>query len=259
MIFHIIFPFPPGESPVPPPSTVSSSALSTSAVAPPPQPKPGSSSQQDRKVPPPIGTERLARIRQTGSVNPPLLTTSYTASVGQGGIWSFGVGSASGKTKKFPVIVEKHHCLHTSLGDIANHLSCLGTEAMSGWSQPLMSSHMMHPQLQAEQSAFSQHQPMEQDDTGIANPANNYHQPQHLPNSYMDFPKVTQSHRSLDDKPFLHFWRLILLITHNCLFRGCPCQCMEEPCCPLILPWQRGQGGQFTMVCMPATQHGAPS
>uniref|UniRef100_A0A7N6A1S8 K Homology domain-containing protein n=1 Tax=Anabas testudineus TaxID=64144 RepID=A0A7N6A1S8_ANATE len=146
-----------GESPVPPPSTVSSSPLSTSAVAPPPQPKPDSSSQQDRKVPPPIGTERLARIRQTGSVNPPLLTTSYTASVGQGGIWSFGVGSAS--------------------------------EAMSGWSQPLMGSHMMHPQLQAEQSAFSQHQPMEQDDTGIANPANNYHQPQHLPNSYMDFPK----------------------------------------------------------------------
>uniref|UniRef100_A0A3Q2FVZ2 Ankyrin repeat and KH domain containing 1 n=1 Tax=Cyprinodon variegatus TaxID=28743 RepID=A0A3Q2FVZ2_CYPVA len=146
-----------GESPVPPPPTVSSTALSTSAMAPPPQPKQGSSSQQDRKVPPPIGTERLARIRQTGSVNPSLLTTSYTASVGQGGIWSFGVGSAS--------------------------------EAMSGWSQPLMNSHMMHPQLQAEQSAFSQHQPMEQDDTGIANPANSYHQPQHLPNSYMDFQK----------------------------------------------------------------------
>lgn len=88
-----------GESPIPPPSTVSSSPLSTSAVAPPPQPKPDSTSQQDRKVPQPIGTERLARIRQTGSVNPPLLTTSYTASVGQGGIWSFGVGSASGKSK----------------------------------------------------------------------------------------------------------------------------------------------------------------
>lgn len=148
-----------GDAPVPPPATVSSSALSTSAVAPPPpQPKPGSTSQQDRKVPPPIGTERLARIRQTGSVNAPLLTTNYTASVGQGGIWSFGVGSAS--------------------------------EAMSGWSQPLMNSHMMHPQLQAEQSAFSQHQPMEQDDTGIANPANNFHQPQHMPNSYIpDFPK----------------------------------------------------------------------
>ena len=97
---------PLGESPVPPPSTVSSSALSTSAVAPPPQPKQGSSSQQDRKVPPPIGTERLARIRQTGSVNPPLLTTSYTASVGQGGIWSFGVGSASGRsTFCFPFCV----------------------------------------------------------------------------------------------------------------------------------------------------------
>lgn len=67
-----------------------------------------------------------------------------------------------------------------------------GAEAMSGWSQPLMSSHMMHPQLQVEQSAFSQHQPMEQDDTGIANPANNYHQPQHLPNNYMDFQKVTE-------------------------------------------------------------------
>lgn len=68
---------------------------------------------------------------------------------------------------------------------------------MSGWSQPLMNSHMMHPQMHAEQSAFSQHQPMEQDDTGIANPANNYHQPQHLPNSYMDFPKVTQSNSSV--------------------------------------------------------------
>ncbi|MEQ2193563.1 hypothetical protein XENOCAPTIV_003796 [Xenoophorus captivus] len=141
------------------------------AVASPPQPKPGSSSQQDRKVPPPIGTERLARIRQTGSVNPPLLTTSYTASVGQGGIWSFGVGSAS--------------------------------EAMSGWSQPLMSSHMMHPQLQAEQSAFSQHQPMEQDDTGIANPANSYHQPQHLPNNYMDFQKVKHKCDCADNFPLI--------------------------------------------------------
>lgn len=110
LIFHLTISsftvsFLTGESPVPPPSTVSSSALSTSAVAPPSQPKPGSSSQQDRKVPPPIGTERLARIRQTGSVNPPLLTTSYTASVGQGGIWSFGVGSASGKSKfSFPYL-----------------------------------------------------------------------------------------------------------------------------------------------------------
>lgn len=105
----IFFPPKTGESPVPPPSTVSTSALSTSAVAPPLQPKPGSSSQQDRKVPPPIGTERLARIRQTGSVNPPLLTTSYTASVGQGGIWSFGVGGASGKCEAGLSLWELRH------------------------------------------------------------------------------------------------------------------------------------------------------
>lgn len=90
-------------------------------------------------------------------------------------------------------VADHHHC------KLLIPPVCLGTEAMSGWSQPLMSSHMMHPQLQAEQSAFSQHQPMEQDDTGIANPANNYHQPQHLPNSYMDFPKVTQSQSSVDN------------------------------------------------------------
>uniref|UniRef100_A0A8C8DUD5 Ankyrin repeat and KH domain containing 1 n=1 Tax=Oryzias sinensis TaxID=183150 RepID=A0A8C8DUD5_9TELE len=149
--YRVFFYPPPGESLVLPPPTVSSSAM-----VPPPQPKPGNSSQQDRKVPPPIGTERLARIRQTGTVNPPLLPSSYPASVGQGGIWSFGVG-----------------------------------KAMSGWSQPLMGSHMMHPQLQPDQSAFSQHQLMEQDDTGIANPANNYHQPQHLPSNYIDFQKVT--------------------------------------------------------------------
>ncbi|KAL0973831.1 hypothetical protein UPYG_G00211760 [Umbra pygmaea] len=138
----------------PPPSTVSSSGP---AVPPSHQAKQSQgSSQPDRKVPPPIGTERLARIRQT-TVNPPLLQTSYTAPVGQGGIWSFGVGSAS--------------------------------EAMSGWSQPLMGNPMMHPGLQADQS-FSQHQHMEQDDTGMSNPANSYHQ-QHIthPNSYMDFPK----------------------------------------------------------------------
>ncbi|KAL2077246.1 hypothetical protein ACEWY4_026750 [Coilia grayii] len=139
-------------------STVSSGAsspLTASTSAPPLQAKPGSSSHLDRKVPPPIGTERLARIRQTGTVNPPLLTTSYTAPVGQGGIWSFSVGNPS-------------------------------AEPVSGWSQPLMSSHMMHQQAQ-EQAAFSQHQPMEQDDTGIVAPSNTFHQ--QLPNNLMDFPK----------------------------------------------------------------------
>uniref|UniRef100_A0A8C7HUZ4 Ankyrin repeat and KH domain containing 1 n=1 Tax=Oncorhynchus kisutch TaxID=8019 RepID=A0A8C7HUZ4_ONCKI len=114
------------------------------------QAKPSSNSQQDRKVPPPIGTERLARIRQTGSVNHAMLTASYTPPVGQGGIWSFGVGSAS--------------------------------EAMSGWSQPLMGGHVIQ-----QPSGFSQHQAMERDDTGIVNPSNTFHQT--MPTNFMDFPK----------------------------------------------------------------------
>ncbi|XP_035382701.1 ankyrin repeat and KH domain-containing protein 1 isoform X2 [Electrophorus electricus] len=143
------------ESPVPSVSSGASSPLCTSTVTPTLiQAKPSSSSHQDRKVPPPIGTERLARIRQTGSVNHTMLPTSYTPPVGQGGIWSFGVGSAS--------------------------------EAMSGWSQPLMGGPVMHQQL-PEQSAFSQHQAMERDDTGIVAPSNTFHQP--MPTNFMDFPK----------------------------------------------------------------------
>uniref|UniRef100_A0A4W5LX87 Ankyrin repeat and KH domain containing 1 n=1 Tax=Hucho hucho TaxID=62062 RepID=A0A4W5LX87_9TELE len=135
------------ESPV---SSVSSPLCASTVTTALIQAKPSSNSQQDRKVPPPIGTERLARIRQTGSVNHAMLTASYTPPVGQGGIWSFGVGSAS--------------------------------EAMSGWSQPLMGGHVMH-----QQSAFSQHQAMERDDTGTVNPSNTFHQP--MPTNFMDFPK----------------------------------------------------------------------
>uniref|UniRef100_A0AAY4B0I7 K Homology domain-containing protein n=1 Tax=Denticeps clupeoides TaxID=299321 RepID=A0AAY4B0I7_9TELE len=142
------------ESPVPSVSSGASSPHCTSTATPQIQAKPSSSNQQDRKVPQPIGTERLARIRQTGSVNHTMLPTSYTPTVGQGGIWSFGVGSA--------------------------------TEAMSGWSQPLMGGHMM-PQQLPEQSAFSQHQAMERDDTGIVAPSNTFHQP--MPTNFMDFPK----------------------------------------------------------------------
>uniref|UniRef100_A0A672STS4 Ankyrin repeat and KH domain-containing protein 1-like n=1 Tax=Sinocyclocheilus grahami TaxID=75366 RepID=A0A672STS4_SINGR len=143
------------ESPVPSVSSGASSPLCTSTVTPALiQAKPSSSNQQDRKVPPPIGTERLARIRQTGTVNHTMLPTSYTPPVGQGGIWSFGVGSAS--------------------------------ETMSGWSQPLMGGPVMHQQMQ-EPSAFSQHQAMERDDTGIVAPSNTFHQP--LPTNFMDFPK----------------------------------------------------------------------
>lgn len=63
----------------------------------------------------------------------------------------------------------------------------LSTEAMSGWSQPMMGGPVMHQQLQ-EQSAFSQHQAMERDDTGIVAPSNTFHQP--MPTNFMDFPKV---------------------------------------------------------------------
>ncbi|XP_042183036.1 ankyrin repeat and KH domain-containing protein 1-like isoform X3 [Oncorhynchus tshawytscha] len=151
------------ESPVPSVSSGGSSPLCASMVTPALiQAKPSSNSQQDRKVPPPIGTERLARIRQTGSVNHAMLTASYTPPVGQGGIWSFGVGSASVLPSYPP------------------------PEAMSGWSQPLMGGHVMHQQMQ-EQSAFSQHQAMERDDTGIVNPSNTFHQP--MPTNFMDFPK----------------------------------------------------------------------
>ncbi|TRY57576.1 hypothetical protein DNTS_023504 [Danionella cerebrum] len=143
------------ESPVPSVSSGASSPLCTSTVTPALiQAKPSNSNQQDRKVPPPIGTERLARIRQTGSVNHTILPTSYTPPVGQGGIWSFGVGSAA--------------------------------ETMSGWSQPLMGGPVIHQQMQ-EPSAFSQHQVMERDDTGIVAPSNTFHQP--LPTNFMDFPK----------------------------------------------------------------------
>ncbi|CAM4668988.1 unnamed protein product [Leuciscus chuanchicus] len=143
------------ESPVPSVSSGASSPLCTSTVTPALiQAKASSSNQQDRKVPPPIGTERLARIRQTGSVNHTMLPTSYTPPVGQGGIWSFGVGSAS--------------------------------ETMSGWSQPLMGGPVMHQQMQ-EPSAFSQHQAMERDDTGIVAPSNTFHQP--MPTNFMDFQK----------------------------------------------------------------------
>ncbi|XP_029527565.2 ankyrin repeat and KH domain-containing protein 1-like [Oncorhynchus nerka] len=135
------------ESPV---SSVSSPLCASTVTTTLIQAKPSSNSQQDRKVPPPIGTERLARIRQTGSVNHAMLTAGYTPPVGQGGIWSFGVGSAS--------------------------------EAMSGWSQPLMGGHVIQ-----QPSGFSQHQAMERDDTGIVNPSNTFHQP--MPTNFMDFPK----------------------------------------------------------------------
>uniref|UniRef100_A0A8C3CLA5 K Homology domain-containing protein n=1 Tax=Cairina moschata TaxID=8855 RepID=A0A8C3CLA5_CAIMO len=161
-----------GESPIPSVSSGSSSPLSAaSAPSNLGQPKTGNANQ-DRKVPPPIGTERLARIRQGGSVTPTPLGTNFTAPVGHSGIWSFGVNSVSGK------------------------------------STPVMGNHPMHQQL-SDPGTFSQHQPMERDDSGIVAPSNIFHQP--MPNSFVDFSKglpismyggtLIPSHPQLADGP----------------------------------------------------------
>uniref|UniRef100_A0A8C4UYW1 Ankyrin repeat and KH domain-containing protein 1 n=1 Tax=Falco tinnunculus TaxID=100819 RepID=A0A8C4UYW1_FALTI len=159
------------ESPIPSVSSGSSSPLSAaSAPSNLGQPKMGNANQ-DRKVPPPIGTERLARIRQGGSVTPTPLGTNFTAPVGHSGIWSFGVNSVSGKP-------------------------------------PVMGNHPMHQQL-SDPGTFSQHQPMERDDSGIVAPSNIFHQP--MPNSFVDFSKglpismyggtLIPSHPQLADGP----------------------------------------------------------
>uniref|UniRef100_A0A8C8AH93 K Homology domain-containing protein n=1 Tax=Otus sunia TaxID=257818 RepID=A0A8C8AH93_9STRI len=164
--------FSAGESPIPSVSSGSSSPLSAaSAPSNLGQPKTGNANQ-DRKVPPPIGTERLARIRQGGSVTPTPLGTNFTAPVGHSGIWSFGVNSVSGK------------------------------------SGPVMGNHPMHQQL-SDPGTFSQHQPMERDDSGIVAPSNIFHQP--MPNSFVDFSKglpismyggtLIPSHPQLADGP----------------------------------------------------------
>ncbi|KAH0618081.1 hypothetical protein JD844_017061, partial [Phrynosoma platyrhinos] len=143
-----------GESPIPSVSSGSSSPLSAaSAPSAMGQPKSGSTNQ-DRKVPPPIGTERLARIRQGGAVTPTPLGTNFTAPVGHSGIWSFGVNNVS--------------------------------EGLSGWSQPVMGNHPVHQQL-SDPGTFSQHQAMERDDSGIVAPSNIFQQP--MPNSFVDFSK----------------------------------------------------------------------
>ncbi|OXB60325.1 hypothetical protein ASZ78_007924, partial [Callipepla squamata] len=159
----------------PPSQRISTSPVATSVPSILSQPK-TANTNQDRKVPPPIGTERLARIRQGGSVTPTPLGTNFSAPVGHGGIWSFGVNSVS--------------------------------EGLSGWSQPVMGNHPM-PQQLSDPGTFSQHQPMERDDSGIVAPSNIFHQP--MPNSFVDFSKglpismyggtLIPSHPQLADGP----------------------------------------------------------
>uniref|UniRef100_UPI00398E74BF ankyrin repeat and KH domain-containing protein 1 isoform X14 n=1 Tax=Pristiophorus japonicus TaxID=55135 RepID=UPI00398E74BF len=152
---------PTGDSP---PSVSSGASSPLSAASAPPslgQPK-SSNANQDRKVPPPIGTERSARIRQTGSMTPlsTMMGSNLTTPVGQGGIWSFGVSNNSE---------------WVSLSD-----------GISGWSQGVMGGHLMHQSI-SDPASFSQHQTLERDDTGIVAPSNTFHQP--VPSNFMDYNK----------------------------------------------------------------------
>uniref|UniRef100_A0A8C9L6S8 K Homology domain-containing protein n=1 Tax=Pavo cristatus TaxID=9049 RepID=A0A8C9L6S8_PAVCR len=77
------------------------------------------------------------------------------------------------------------------------------SEGLSGWSQPVMGNHPMHQQL-SDPGTFSQHQPMERDDSGIVAPSNIFHQP--MPNSFglpisMYGGTLIPSHPQLADGP----------------------------------------------------------
>ncbi|XP_012660810.1 ankyrin repeat domain-containing protein 17 isoform X5 [Otolemur garnettii] len=110
---------------------------------------------QDRKVPVPIGTERSARIRQTGTSAPSVIGSNLSTSVGHSGIWSFeGIG---------------------------------GNQDKVDWCNPGMGNPMIHRPM-SDPGVFSQHQAMERDSTGIVTPSATFHQ--HVPAGYMDFPKV---------------------------------------------------------------------
>uniref|UniRef100_A0A8C3XUM8 Ankyrin repeat domain 17 n=1 Tax=Chelydra serpentina TaxID=8475 RepID=A0A8C3XUM8_CHESE len=91
---------------------------------------------QDRKVPVPIGTERSARIRQTGTSTPSVIGSNLATPVGHSGIWSF--------------------------------------EGIGDWCHSGMGSHMIHRPM-SDPGVFS-HQAMERDSTGIVTPSGTFHQ-----------------------------------------------------------------------------------
>uniref|UniRef100_A0A8B9YTM7 Ankyrin repeat domain-containing protein 17 n=1 Tax=Bos mutus grunniens TaxID=30521 RepID=A0A8B9YTM7_BOSMU len=92
---------------------------------------------QDRKVPVPIGTERSARIRQTGTSAPSVIGSNLSTSVGHSGIWSF--------------------------------------EGIADWCNPGMGNPMIHRPM-SDPGVFSQHQAMERESTGIVTPSGTFHQ-----------------------------------------------------------------------------------
>ncbi|XP_044303190.1 ankyrin repeat domain-containing protein 17 isoform X2 [Varanus komodoensis] len=119
-------------------------------------PEKPSSVSQDRKVPVPIGTERSARIRQTGTSTPSVIGSNLATPVGHSGIWSFeGIGGNQG---------DKLDWCHSGMGN-----------------------HVIHRPM-SDPGVFSQHQAMDRDSTGIITPSGTFHQ--HIPAGYMDFPKV---------------------------------------------------------------------
>ncbi|XP_069486906.1 ankyrin repeat domain-containing protein 17 isoform X16 [Ambystoma mexicanum] len=119
-------------------------------------PEKQTSTPQDRKVPVPIGTERSARIRQTGTSTPSAIGSNLATPVGHSGIWSFeGMGG--------------------------------GQDKVSDWCHTGMGNHVIHRPM-SDPGVFSQHQAMERENSAIVHPSNAFHQ--HVPAGYMDFPKV---------------------------------------------------------------------
>lgn len=82
---------------------------------------------QDRKVPVPIGTERSARIRQTGTSTPSVIGSNLATPVGHSGIWSFeGIGGNQGMMF-YPTDIFTHviHCNHFAFIN-----NCFETESL---------------------------------------------------------------------------------------------------------------------------------
>ncbi|ELW54051.1 Ankyrin repeat and KH domain-containing protein 1 [Tupaia chinensis] len=90
----------------------------------------------------------------------------------------------------------------------SQRVSTSPVEGLSGWSQSVLGNHPMHQQL-SDPSTFSQHQPMERDDSGMVAPSNIFHQP--MASGFVDFSKglpismyggtIIPSHPQLADVP----------------------------------------------------------
>ncbi|XP_053796087.1 ankyrin repeat domain-containing protein 17 isoform X7 [Vidua macroura] len=145
---------------------------------------------QDRKVPVPIGTERSARIRQTGTSTPSVIGSNLAAPVGHSGIWSFeGIGGSQAPKARGIEVFGGGRVSPNSSFAVEMEESCRGNALVADkvdWCHSGMGSHMIHRPM-SDPGVFS-HQAMERDSTGIVTPSGTFHQP--VPAGYMDFPKV---------------------------------------------------------------------